>query len=292
MPDSGTGAAKGQLTLNALKLTYAPTAIPGVTHPATHYPSVYADLSDGAMISYPPGSGPAGSVTAPVGSRVGFVVQADHDGYHRVSAAGGGGNVRLLVGGTDLRTGTTRTFGKDRIVYLHAGINRIDCLPAGQTAVIDSLDVIPDAAADAAWAVTYAVAAPGNVLGGATSVAANPQAHGGRHVGWIGHGAGSTLTFTEVIAPWSGLYRVILSYACNERAGSDNYNVNLIDWGFTVTTSAGSQLTACARNTYSWSQFNTMELTVALAANTITFGNPSAYAPDIDKITVAPALLP
>jgi hypothetical protein len=26
-------------------------------------------------------------------------------------------------------------------------------------------------------------------------------------------------------------------------------------------------------------------------ANTITFGNPSSYAPNIDKITVAPAVL-
>jgi hypothetical protein len=86
----------------------------------------------------------------------------------------------------------------------------------------------------------------------------------------------------------------MLSYACNDRAGSDNYNVNLINRGFTVTTSAGPQLTASARNTYSWNQFNTVELTVRLAAgaNTITFGNPSGYAPDIDKITVAPALLP
>jgi hypothetical protein len=294
VPFPRIGTAKGQVTLNALKLAYAPTGVPGVTHPATHYPAVYADLSGGAAIAYPPGSGPAGSVTAPGGSRVGFVVQADRDGYHRVSVAGSGRSVRLLVGGTDPGTGTTRAFGKDILVYLHAGINRIDWLPAGQTAVIDSLDVIPDAASDAAWAVTYAAAQPGNVLSGTAAVASNPHAHGGQHVGWIGNGADNTLTFTGVTAPWPGTYRVILSHACNDRAGSDNYNVNLINRGFTVTTSAGTQLTAWARNTYSWSQFNTMELTVRLAAggNTITFGNPSAYAPDIDKITVAPALLP
>ena len=293
-PDPGTGAATGQVTLNALTLTYAPTAVPGVTHPATHYPAAYADLSGGAVIGYAPGSGPAGAVTAPGWSRVGFVVQADHDGYQRVSVAGTGGNFLLLVGGTDLGTGTTRAFGKDSIVYLHAGINRIDCLPAGQTAVIDSLDVIPDAASDAEWAVTYPAASAENVLSGPARVVRNPHAHGGRHVGWIGHGDGSTLTFTGVHAPWSGAYRVMLSYACNERAGSDNYNVNLVNRGFTVTTAGGSQLTACARNTYSWNQFNTVELTVRLAAgsNTITFGNPSGYAPDIDKITVAPALLP
>ena len=217
-----------------------------------------------------------------------------HDGYHRVSVAGSGGNFLLLAGGTELGTGTMRTFGKDSIVYLHAGINRIDCLPAGQTAVIDSLDVIPDAASDAEWAMTYPAAAAGNVLSGTATTAANAHAHGGQHVGWIGNGAGNLLTFTGIAAPWRGAYRVMLSYACNERTGSDNYNVNLINRGVTVATSAGSRLTACARNTYSWNQFNTVELTVRLAAGTvaITFGNPSAYAPDIDKITVAPVLLP
>jgi hypothetical protein len=294
VPLPRTSTAKGQVTLNALKLTYAPTAVPGVTHPATHYPAAYADLSGGAMISYAPGSGPAGSVRAPGWSRIGFVVQADHDGYHRVSVAGSGGNFLLLAGGTELGTGTTRAFGKDCIVYLHTGINRIDCLPAGRTVVIDSLDVIPDAASDAEWAMTYVAAAAGNVLSGTATATGNPHAHGGQHVGWIGNGDGSTLTFTGVTAPWSGIYRVVLSYACNERTGSGNYNVNLINRRFTVTTSAGSQLSACARNTYSWNQFNTVELTVRLAAgtNTIEFGNPSAYAPDIDKITVAPALLP
>ena len=142
--------------------------------------------------------------------------------------------------------------------------------------------------------MTYPAAAPGNVLSGTAAVVRNPHAHGGRHVGWIGHGDGSTLTFTEVHAPWPGVYRVMLSYAGNERAGSDNYNVNLVNRGFTVSTSAGSRLTAHARSTYSWNQFNTVEVTVRLAAgsNTIAFGNPSGYAPDIDKITVAPALLP
>ena len=129
---------KGEVTLNALELAYAPTSVPGVTHSGTHYPAAYADLSGGAVIGYPPGAGPAGSVTAPGGSRVGFVVQADRDGYHRVSAAGSGGDVRLLVGGTEPGTGTTRAFKKDILVYLHAGITRIDWLPAGRTVVIDS----------------------------------------------------------------------------------------------------------------------------------------------------------
>jgi hypothetical protein len=154
----GIGTAKSQVTLNVLKLAYAPTAVPGVTIRRRITPPSTPTCP---AVAYGPGSGPAGHVAAPGGSRVGFVVQAGHDGYHRVSVAGTGGNVRLLVGGTDLpATGTNGPFGKDLLVYLHAGINRIDWLPEGQAAVIDSLDVIPDVASDAAWAVTYAAAAP------------------------------------------------------------------------------------------------------------------------------------
>jgi len=302
--DPATGTANGQVTLNAIRLAYAPTATPGVTHPAAHYPAAYADLSGGATVDYGGhfgGTSPAGYVTAPPGSGVGFVVQADHDGYYdlrlRYAAAARArlDRFRLVVGGSYLQQSAIKgssgmTFDR---VYLHAGINPIQYLPEGG-ALIESLDVTPDAAADAASAVTYAAVARGNVLSGTAAVGCSHGAHGGQYVGRIGHGAANTLTFTGVSAPWSGTYRVMLSYSSNERAESGNYNANLIDPGFTVTTSAGPQLTAYARNTYSWNQFNTVMLTVRLAAgeNTITFGNPRGGAPNIDKITVAPASLP
>jgi hypothetical protein len=240
-------------------------------------------------------------VTAAAGSGVRFVVQADHDGYHdlrlRYAAAGHDPRPRfsLLISGSYLKdsigTGAAGlTFDR---VYLHAGINPIEYRPEGTGgAAIDSLEVTPDAAADAASAVTYAAAAPENVLAGTAAVELNRYAYGGRCVRGIG--GASTLTFTGVRAPRAGTYRVIASYASNDRAGSGNYNVNLIDPEFTVTTSAGPRFTAHARNTYSWNQFNTVALTVQLAAgeNAIAFGNPAGRAPDIDKIIVAPASLP
>jgi hypothetical protein len=305
--DPGIGTAQGQVTLNMIKLAYAPAAIPGVTHPAGHYPAVYADLSGGATVGYSRplgGSGsPWGYVTAPAGSGVRFVVQADHDGYYdlrlRYAAAEQDPLERfsLLVSGSYLKDSIiTGAAGLtcDR-VYLHAGINPIEYRPEGRSdAAIDSLDVTPDAAADAASAVAYPAAAPGNVLSGTAAVRPNRYAYGGQCVGGIGRGAASTLTFTGVRAPWAGTYRVILSYASNDRAESGNYNVNLIDPGFTVTTSAGTRLTTHARSTYSWNQFNTVELTVQLAAgeNTIMFGNLLGRAPNIGKIIVAPASLP
>ena len=300
--DPAIGTAKGQVTLNAIRLASASTATPGVTHPAVHYPAAYADLSGGATVDYGRhfgGTSPAGYITARAGSGVGFVVQNGHDGYYdlrlRYAALARLDGFRLLVSGSYLLQSALKGSSGmtcDR-VYLHAGITPIQYLPEG-SALIESLDVTPDAAADAASAVTYAAAAPGNVLSGTAVMEYSQHAYGGQYAGRIGRGAANTLTFTGVSAPWAGSYRVVLSYASNDRAESGNYNANLIDPGFTVMTSAGSQLTAYARNTYSWNQFNTVMLTVRLAAgeNTITFGNPRGGAPNIDKITVAPASLP
>jgi hypothetical protein len=127
----------------------------------------------------------------------------------------------------------------------------------------------------------------------ASVVQSKQYAYGGSDVGYIGDGSGNTLTFTGVQAPAAGTYRVTVSYADDDRAGTGNYNTNLLDRAFTVTTPAGTNETVYARNTYSWDQFDTVEVTVQLNAgsNTITFGNPSYYAPNIDKITVAPAVL-
>jgi hypothetical protein len=309
--DPSIGTARGQVTLDDIQLTYAPRDVPGVTGPGSSYPAAYANLSGGAT-TVPCERASGGecaapqAVTAPPGSGTEFLVDAGHDGYYnlglssRTSGEGRGAEgFRLLVSGTEL-TGTATTakpFGKNDVIsaelYLHAGINPVEFVNAGRRAVgIDALAVTPDSAADAA-AVTYQAAAPQNILSGTAVVQGNPYASGGKYVGWIGNGADNTLTFTGVRAPRAGTYRVMLSYANDDRQGTGNYNTNLIDRGLTVTTPAGTNETVYARNTYSWDQFDTVELTVRLNAglNTITFGNPAAFAPNIDHITVAPALL-
>jgi hypothetical protein len=269
--DPSIGTAKGQVTLDDIQLTYAPGPVPGVTGPASSYPAAYADVSGGTTT---------------------FAVDAAADGYYRLSLAGARGNVRLMVDGSQAGLGNHGSFRiNEGVAYLHAGINPVQVAGLGTRGL---LTVAPDPGADAADAVTYPAAAGGNVLSGAAVVQASQYAYGGKDVGFVGNGAGNTLTFTGVKAPRSGSYRVMVSYADDERAGSGNYNSNLVDRGFTVTTSAGTSETVFARNTYSWDQFDTIEVTVRLnaGANTITFGNPDGYAPNFDKITVAPAVLP
>lgn len=140
-------------------------------------------------------------------------------------------------------------------------------------------------------ATTYAASAAQNVLSGTAAVESDSYAYGGQYVGWIGDGAANTLTFTGVTVQSGGIYRLMVSYADADGESSGNYNTNLIDRGFTLTTSAGTSVTTYARNTYSWDQFDTVEVTARLDAgsNTITIGNPSYYAPNIDKIIVAAA---
>lgn len=288
--DPSIGTAKGQVTMDDIQLTALPAdhganhgaqdAVPGVTGPATSYPAAYADLSGGASTVPCHGDGclAAQNVVLGDGGSVTFAVDAGSDGYYAVSPSGASGAGTLAVDGVHVSPG---------LVYLHAGINPVTYTGTGR---LGGLGVTPSSAAG----TTYAAAAPGNILSGAAVVQPNQYAYGGADVGYIGHGAANTLTFTGVRAARAGTYRVMVSYADDERQGTGNYNTNLIDRSFTVTTTAGTSETVYARNTYSWDQFDTIEATVRLNAgtNAITFGNPAGYAPNIDKITVAPASLP
>jgi hypothetical protein len=274
--DPSIGTAKGQVTMDDIQLTSAPGAVPGVTGPGTTYPAAYADLSGRA--SAVPCRGPrclaAQDVVVGPGGSVSFAVDAGSDGFYRVTPAAAGPGA-LTADGVQVSPG---------IVYLHAGINPVTYAGRG---ILAGLHVTP-ASGNAS---TYAASAAQNVLSGTAAVESDSYAYGGQYVGWIGDGAANTLTFTGVTAPSAGTYRIMVSYADADGESSGNYNTNLIDRDFTLTTSAGSSVTTYARNTYSWDQFDTVEVTARLDAgsNTITISNPSYYAPNIDKIIVAPA---
>jgi len=297
--DPSIGTAKGQVTMDDIQLTYAPGSVPGVTGPTTSYPAADADLDGGATTVRCTSTCAAPQVVAARrGSGAEFIVDAASDGYYSLSLGISGrlrapASFRLLVSGSQLKETTATSNETSDVVYLHAGINPIEYVNDGNAPVlIDALQVTPDTAA-ASSAVTYAAAASGNVLSGAAVVQSDQYAYDGADVGYIGDGAANTLAFTGIQAAQAGTYRVMLSYADDETETTDNYNTDLIDRGFTVSTSAGTSETVYARNTYSWDQFDTVEVTVQLAAgtNTITLGNPSSYAPNFDKIIVVPAYL-
>ena len=275
--DPSIGTANGQVTMDDIQLTYASGAVPGVTGPGTSYPAAYADLSGPALTAPCAGRGCLADqeVALGRGGSVSFAVDAGSDGFYRITPAGAAGRGALTADGTPVSSG---------LVYLHAGINPVTYAGSG---ILGGLTVTPASG----HATTYAASAPQNALSGTAVVQSDSYAYGGQYVGWIGDGAANTLTFTGVTVPSGGTYRIMVSYADADGESSGNYNTNLIDRGFTLTTSAGTSVTTYARNTYSWDQFDTVEVTARLDAgsNTITIGNPSYYAPNIDKIIVAPA---
>jgi len=178
-------------------------------------------------------------------------------------------------------------------VYLHSGINNVTYTATGSTpANVDRLDVTPDTS-DSSSVVTYQAESSANTLQGTAIVESNSYAAGGAEVGWIGNGSGNTITFNGVNASLTETYRLAITYANDDSASSGNYNENLIDRAATVATSAGTNETVHFRNTYSWSQFWTIDTTIQLTAgtNSIIFSNPTAFAPDLDQITMAPAAL-
>lgn len=253
--DSSFGTATGQVTMDRIDLAYAATAVPGYTESATHYAQSQADLSGGVST---------------------FAVEADADGYYTLHPDSWSSGGSLYLDGTYLKAATS----SDR-VFLHAGINLVSYTCCGT-----GLDVTPDTSDSA---TTYEAESSANTLAGTAAVESNTYASGGEYVGWIGNGSGNTLTFNGITAPSSGTYRLAVTYANDERAGSGNYNANLVERAATITTSAGTNETVYFRNTYAWNQWDTVVFNVTLAAgtNTITFANPTAYTPDIDKIAIA-----
>jgi hypothetical protein len=275
--DPSIGTAKGQVTTDDIQLTYTPGPVPGVTGPVTTYPAAYADLSGRASTVPCDGPGCLAAQDAVLGSggSASFELDAGTDGFYRVTPARAAGHGALTADGVRVSPG---------IVYLHAGINPVTYAGTG---ILGGLSVTPASG----HATTYAASAAQNVLSGTAKVESDSYAYGGQYVGWIGNGTANTLTFTGVTVPSAGTYRIMISYADADGESSGNYNTSLIDSAFTLTTSAGSSVTTYARNTYSWDQFGTVEVTVRLdgGSNTITIGNPTYYAPNVDKIIVAPA---
>ncbi|WP_225850540.1 fibronectin type III domain-containing protein [Streptomyces sp. HPF1205] len=124
--------------------------------------------------------------------------------------------------------------------------------------------------------VPYEAEAPGNTLGGNASVADCSQCSGGKKVGNLG--GGGSVAINGVTVPRDGTYLMKLDYT----DGSSGRTV-------VVTTASGSfQLPLPGSNDNDWGQPQSVTVPVQLkaGANTITFGNPSDYVSDIDRVTL------
>ncbi len=138
---------------------------------------------------------------------------------------------------------------------------------------------VTGSAATPPLATSYEAEAAANTIAGGAGATACPTCSGGAKVGFVG--AGGTLTFTGVTVPSAGTYQVTIAYLDGSATGRQA----------DVTVNGGPAQLVQFAPTGSFSTVGTLTVPLALTAgsNSIEFSNPSAYAPDFDRIIVGAA---
>ncbi|WP_200952493.1 hypothetical protein [Agromyces sp. Soil535] len=235
--------------------------------------------------------------------RADVYANAWESGYHDVVidyATEGAATIELSVNGrsvAELAAEASGTWRSTARLHLSQGINEIE-LRSPDGVLLKQVTTIRAADGDAS---ATTIEAENATLAGAAAVfqlsaASGSNASGSAKVGYLGNGAANTLRVDRQAAfAAPGEYDIVVHYANAELSGRHDYNPQVVDRRL-VVTETGSPETAAVkyfRYTYSWDSFweRTIPMTLTTADGALTFGNPDAYAPDVDKITIAPVLL-
>lgn len=264
--------AKGdaEVTLDRVDLTRRTGA------PAARYEATLADISGRPSYDYSSSAEVGtGALVLRKGDRAVFDVYAPRDGYYTVVPRASGA-VHLALHGERVAAAP----GRPLRLYLVAGNNRV-AVTAGHAA-LRSLDV--SGAGSTAGTLSYE-AATATLRGGARLV---PSAHasGGSYIGDLGNSPDSTAEFT-VQAPRSGRYLLVVHYAHNDRRDNGHsYNTDIMSRTADITVGSAAPRKVTFKNTWSTDDYWTLGVPVDLekGSNTVTLGNPEAWAPDIDRV--------
>jgi hypothetical protein len=258
------------VTLDRVDLT-ARTGVPTASYEAT-----LADVDGRPSYDYSSSAGVGtGALVLGEGDRAVFDVYAPRDGYFTVVAHASAA-VRLALHGETV----TAAPGRPLRLYLAAGNNRVEV--TADDAALRSLDVSGDGSATGVLSYPAASA----VLTGDAGLVACAHASTGSRITGLGDGPANTARFT-VDAPRAGRHLLVVHYAHDDRRDNGHaYNTDVVSRTADIAVGAGAPLRATFKNTWSPHDFWTLAVPVDLAAGpqTVTFGNASGPAPDIDRI--------
>ncbi|NUP48735.1 MAG: glycoside hydrolase family 27 protein [Catenulispora sp.] len=199
------------------------------------------------------------SKTEPDGSVIIGLFNYSGSGSTTVSVALSAAGISGTATATDLWSGASLgTISGTYSVSLGAGaVKLIKAVPSG-------------------GAVRVEAEAAGNTIAGAARVASCSACSGGHKVGYIGNGAANYLTINGITEPSAGSRTLTFTYLLN---GSRSFHISVNGGPDIVENLTGT----------SFSTPVTASVTVDLNAgsNSITFHNDSAYAPDLDVVTVS-----
>jgi hypothetical protein len=114
------------------------------------------------------------------------------------------------------------------------------------------------------------------LLSGSASISSCTPCSGGQKVGNLGLGANNTVTFTNVSVPTTGTY---LMQVDSMTIGLRSYLFSVNGDKFQTINSGGSS--------FSIPSSTTIPIALKAGVNTIQFGNPTSYPPDLDRIIIS-----
>ncbi|MFF3335243.1 cellulosome protein [Streptomyces sp. NPDC002888] len=264
--------AKGdaEVTLDRIDLTAHKGA------PSASYEATLADISGKPSYDYSSSAGVGtGALVLRSGDKAVFDVYAPRDGYYTVVPRASA-PVRLALHGESVAP----VPGRPLRLYLVAGNNRVAV--TAKHAAVRSLDVRGDGSTSGTLSYEGASA----TLQGGAKLVDSAHASAGSYVGWLGNSADSTAEFA-VDAPRSGRYLLVVHYAHNDRRDNGHaYNTDIMSRTADITVGTGDPRKVTFKNTWSWDDYWTVGVPVDLkkGSNKVTFGNASAWAPNIDRI--------
>jgi hypothetical protein len=161
-------------------------------------------------------------------------------------------------------------------VCLQAGYNTIQF--GNPTSYAPDLDrIVVSGLGDAALPTTSTYEAEQATLSGTVTAGFSNYFSGLSKAGNIGGGPANTVTFSNVTVPSAGTYQLEIDYATS---GSRTLVV-------TVNNNAPISLTLDG-STFDDPKATILRVPLKAGTNTIQMGNPSGYAPDLDRIVIAP----
>ena len=265
------------------------------------YPASTIRLAGGAQLAYDR-QGARGSAVIQDDGRADVYATAFQSGYYDVAvdySTTAASDVSITLNGRQVASASTAgagAFSSVARLHLSEGINEIEVRSAAGIALA-SVSTTRAAAADSA---AVKIEAESGALAGAANVGTLGASTGsnvsnGRFVGYLGNGAGNTVTIPRAAGfQAAGDYDIVVKYTNAEVSGRHDYNPQVVDRPLQVSEAGTGQVgDGYFRYTYSWNSFweRTIPVTLKTADGALTFGSDGHYAPNVDYVVIAPARL-
>jgi hypothetical protein len=268
------------------------------------YPATDARLAGGAQLTYDKHDS-AGSAQLAGQASATFFASTAETGYYDITTSfttKGASAPKLAVNGRPVALpAATRSGNWDSTVrvYLPQGISELT-VSAPTGALLRDITTLRGSAqrnSDSDASNVFRSEAEALPLAGAAKIQTAGAGSNGsadaagvvRDVGYVGNGAGNTLSVPRPAGFGAGEYQLVLGAANADKSAAINYNPQVISRFVDVSEDGGSTVRGAFRHNYAWNSYwdKTIPLSLTTAGGALVLGNATAFAPNIDTVALA-----